>query len=277
MKNTLPIIAVALIIMPACLFAEGQGAASLQESSASAPEAQSGKQTGKPRLSPEKREELKRNMEIRRGGPKIARPGTLKGKIAVVNSQSAADNAWIEDAVEYLRKETNFSIELHNGEFTFPKPKVVGDSTLYVIDDPSMPRVLVASEDRWSMMNVAPLKNSKPAFFEARVKKEVSRAFAMLCGGMSSAYGISLVGPVTKSEDLDIFPNGKLPIDIVMRMEPYMSGLGVVPAKLVPYRVACEEGWAPAPTNDVQKAIWEKVHAVPATPMKIEFDSKKGR
>ena len=27
------------------------------------------------------------------------------------------------------------------------------------------------------------------------------------------------------------------------------------------YKVACEEGWAPAPTNDFQKAIWEKVKA----------------
>jgi len=27
----------------------------------------------------------------------------------------------------------------------------------------------------------------------------------------------------------------------------------------------------PAPTNDVQKAIWEKVHAIPDKPITIEY------
>ena len=52
---------------------------------------------------------------------------------------------------------------------------------------------------------------------------------------------------------------------------------GVTPARKGIYEAACQQGWAPAPTNDIQKAIWDKVHAVPATPMKIEFDPKKGR
>ena len=34
---------------------------------------------------------------------------------------------------------------------------------------------------------------------------------------------------------------------------------------------------APAPTNEFQKAVWDKVHAIPQNPMKIEFDPKKGR
>jgi len=38
-----------------------------------------------------------------------------------------------------------------------------------------------------------------------------------------------------------------------------------------------EEGWAPAPTNEYQKIVWDKVHAIPQKPMKIEFDPKKGR
>ena len=43
------------------------------------------------------------------------------------------------------------------------------------------------------------------------------------------------------------------------------------------HKKACQEGWAPAPTNDVQKAIWEKVHAIPDKPMTIEFDPKKDK
>ena len=38
--------------------------------------------------------------------------------------------------------------------------------------------------------------------------------------------------------------------------------------------IEVEEGWSPSPTNDVQRAIWEKVHAIPDKPLTIEFDPK---
>ena len=56
-----------------------------------------------------------------------------------------------------------------------------------------------------------------------------------------------------------------------------MRAYGVTPGNIETYETACCQGWAPTPTNDLQKAIWDKVHAIPATPMKIEFDPKKGR
>ena len=76
---------------------------------------------------------------------------------------------------------------------------------------------------------------------------------------------------------LDKNPDIQLPVDVLSRFRTYMEPLGVKPSILVPYRRACEEGWAPAPTNEYQKAIWDKVHAAPKNPMKIEFDPKKGR
>ena len=55
------------------------------------------------------------------------------------------------------------------------------------------------------------------------------------------------------------------------------TALGAYVKRRTSYQKACEEGWAPLPTNDVQKAIWDKVHAVPKNPMKIEFDPKQGK
>ena len=45
--------------------------------------------------------------------------------------------------------------------------------------------------------------------------------------------------------------------------------------EVVSYQDACEMGVAPAPTNDVQKAIWDKVHAMPTEPIKIKPEEKK--
>ena len=62
-------------------------------------------------------------------------------------------------------------------------------------------------------------------------------------------------------------------------MKKYMAARGVTPHYRCPYFKACEEGWAPAPTNEYQRAVWEKVHAIPDKPMKIEFDpaTQKGK
>ena len=59
--------------------------------------------------------------------------------------------------------------------------------------------------------------------------------------------------------------------------QTYLEKLGVTKMEKTTYLRACKEGWAPAPTNEVQKRVWDKVHAAPRMPMKIEFDPKKGR
>ena len=35
--------------------------------------------------------------------------------------------------------------------------------------------------------------------------------------------------------------------------------LGMQPQRMTTYRKAVEEGWAPAPTNDLQRTVWEEV------------------
>ena len=45
------------------------------------------------------------------------------------------------------------------------------------------------------------------------------------------------------------------------RIIKHLKGIGVKPARRTTYKRACQEGWAPAPTNAYQKAIWEQVKA----------------
>ena len=52
---------------------------------------------------------------------------------------------------------------------------------------------------------------------------------------------------------------------------------GITPWYQTTYHKAVEEGWAPAPTNEYQKAIWDKVHAMPTAPIKIKPETKKVR
>ncbi len=67
--------------------------------------------------------------------------------------------------------------------------------------------------------------------------------------------------------------------DPVMRMVNGAMARGIDTVRTDTYRRACQEGWAPAPTNDVQRAIWEQVRADkergPTKPITISPPNKK--
>jgi len=81
---------------------------------------------------------------------------------------------------------------------------------------------------------------------------------------------------VSKPADLNGCTD-ELPVDVTAKMLPYFEARGVKSEQLIPYRVAVQEGWAPQPTNDVQRTIWNQIHAIPDKPITIEFDPKKDK
>ncbi len=214
----------------------------------------------------------------KRTGGKIKTPGVQKGRIVYVNVQKRAPAEWLKQNAEIFAQTASISIDVEDGEFSFPSPKLHGEASLFVIDDEKMPSILHAPEQKWCVVNVAPLAKGageKTQFFAARVQKELTRGFSLLAGAQDSNYPDSLMGCVTDAEALDHFVDCRLPVDVLGRFAPYIAGYGVTPYVLVTYKKACEEGWAPAPTNDVQKAIWDKVHEMPSAPIKIKPEVKK--
>lgn len=218
----------------------------------------------------------------KRNGGNLKLPGSQQGVIYYVNAQKRAPAEWLAQNAEVFAKHAKIAIEVVDGTFEFPNPKIQGNASLFVIDDETLPPLLSAPESRWAMVNVAPLAKgagAKPQFFAARVQKELTRGFSLLAGTQTSNYPNSLLGCVTKPEDLDIFEDCRLPVDILGRFTPYLEGYGVKPYVLSTYKKACQEGWAPAPTNDVQQAIWDKVQADkergPSNPIRIPPPAKK--
>ena len=151
--------------------------------------------------------------------------------------------------------------------------------TLVVFDgDPSFPALAVYPEERIGLVNADRLKGGEdPAAPEVRVSKEIWRAMGFIGGVGFSQHENDMMQPYYTLKELDGNIHAYIQPMNMAKMGRFWKRFGVKKEARVPYLVACQEGWAPAPTNDVQKAIWDKVHAVPATPMKIEFDPKKGR
>lgn len=216
-------------------------------------------------------------QELRRTGGRIYKVNSQKGKIVYVDCQSAADEKWVRESADYAAEITKFNVGYAKGRFSFPSPKVEGTRSLFLVDDATLPKLMTAPEDGWVVVNVAHLKTEKAAFFEARVRKELSRGLAYLCGAEISQFKGTLLEGVKGAEDLDQHMDFKLPLDVVARFQRAMRPFGITPARYTAYINACRQGWAPPPTNDYQKAIWDQVHEIPTNPIKIKYDPKTGK
>lgn len=131
---------------------------------------------------------------------------------------------------------------------------VIGDSAGY-------PPLLLAPEARWAVVNVAALAEGGVSGEQLadRVQKETLRAFGMLMGAAHSSQEGCVLRPVLTAADLDALTAKNLGIESLNKILAYTQRLGMRQSRPSTYRKAVEEGWAPAPTNDVQRAIWQEL------------------
>lgn len=230
-----------------------------------------------------------KETKLRIFGEDIVKPGSQQGKIAIVNAQKKLPAGEVDAAVAMLYKCAKFKFAMEaGGGAKSALDRAIGacaeygaNVALVIVDDATTPAMLVAPEDRWAVVNVGKLDAGIPAgalhdrMFAARCRKEIVRAFSLLCGGGASQFPGNMMSTATIA-DLDTVQEF-IPIDMERRWSDYLANIGVRPAYQRTYKQACKEGWAPAPTNDVQRAIWEKVHQIPDRPMTIEFDPKKDK
>lgn len=228
--------------------------------------------------------ETREQRHYRLRGGDIERPDSFKGKVVFVDTQSRIGFTNVVLAASTLRDATECNIVAAKAAAGRPEDflkSMDAAVVVVVVDDEATPAMLVAPEDHWGVVNVArlvddlPTEKAKTRFIGSRTTKEVIRAFSLLCGGGSSQFPGNMMN-ATSLRKLDTTVD-TIPVDMINYYQEYLKTLGVTVRSVTTYKKACQEGWAPAPTNDVQKAIWDKVHAIPKAPMKIEYDSKKGR
>ena len=223
------------------------------------------------------------------GGGYVDRPGTPKGRIVIFDCQKDFSPTNVPSIIDVLGKDfKKFDIVSTiaadpKGDFAGMKQREKADVAIFIVSDETTPSLLQAPDDGWIALNVKKLgrnllsDRARDRFLLPRYRKQLIRAVVLACGGAGSTFAGNAMD-VAKIEDLDLVSDEFVPYDKFDICERYLHNLGLKERQRVVYRRACREGWAPAPTNDVQKAIWEKVHTPPEKPMKIKFDSeaKKG-
>ena len=221
--------------------------------------------------------EIMAKIAMKRYGGKIRQANTEKGKILVVNRQSFVEASVLENIVKNLERQFRYIIEVS-------KEEQLSSPSCFVIRLEELDRkerVLLAPEDCWVSVNVKGLIADNPpkAVLRNRFEKEVRRAFSFVCGGTCGTEPNGLCRMVTELSDLDAIPGLDFALDVEARIVNNMNTSGIRPYRIAKYSEAVKEGWAPAPTNEYQKAIWDKVRSEkergPTNPIEIPMPKKK--
>lgn len=143
---------------------------------------------------------------------------------------------------------------------------------LLIIDDDTTPRILSAFEEGWAILNVHSLDSDLPPtqVYRERVRKEINRAFAQCAGAGTSLNRPCVMEPAYTLTQIDSIKFPVMSPEAMSKISEAATKRSVPPIWKANYRRACQEGWAPAPTNDIQKAIWDEIHAIPTESIKIK-------
>ena len=209
------------------------------------------------------------------------------GKVVrVVSAQRIAAKTALDESINVFSTTLRLPVEWGDADPAEKSPAKLAaaansdgrcGAAIVLIDDPTAPRLLIAPEEFWAAINVAKLGEDNPPKekLERRIKQEFWRATCMVLGAYVSMQQPCLLTQISGNGDLDknvcVIPS----IEVLPKTKNAAKARGIIPGKRAVYQKACEEGWAPAPTNDVQKAIWDKVHELPTEPIKIKPEEKK--
>ena len=136
--------------------------------------------------------------------------------------------------------------------------------------------LLTAPEQGWANLATGWLVVDGPDAEKrlARLQLELTRALGGAVGVGYAMYQPCVMTTVRNVRDLDKIAQPRLGPESENNFTTCANVFGVSRIQFRTYRDACKEGWAPAPTNDVQKTIWEEVHQLPTKPLPLTKPTK---
>ena len=129
-------------------------------------------------------------------------------------------------------------------------------------------------EDAVTLVNLQPLQDPDYNTYRRRLVKEFWRSVALSLGGYGNQMQMmSALQAAFSVKDLDDVPGVSLSPIQINAIQNAKGKLGIFGKKSVPYSKACREGWAPPPTNDVQRALYRRFND-PASRFRRDFKPK---
>ena len=207
------------------------------------------------------------------------------GKVVrVFNAQSAVPSDIVAKAVLDTRLSAQLPVEVVAAEASGEAAAMANASKLanganvgaavVMVEKPGQPIIIASPDGRWAILNVAEIGRDSGKV-EVRFRKLLWNAVAHALGaGSTGDRGCVLrgFGSMQELDGIAATTPGPMAHNAMIEVAA-ARGIGMI--SFASYRTACQQGWAPQPTNDVQKAIWDEVHAMPTEPIKIKPETKK--
>ena len=217
----------------------------------------------------EKEAYLKARAEAKRQrtGGMVFNYATMKGEVAFLNTQKRVPSEPLATRVRTMAdyfcsnfklKEWKNPVSLANAEET--RVKSGANAAVFIVDDPSIPvTILTAPETRWCFLNVAALAADNPDDKKllARTRRELWRTLGFMLGNDSVAdvCVMKAVNSLKELDELGAEAPSSGPLILVSRR---LRAIGVEPFTRATYSRALREGWAPMPTNELQRAVYDR-------------------
>lgn len=133
-------------------------------------------------------------------------------------------------------------------------------ASVVIVDITDNTNFINSEEGNWAILNIAFLKTDNPTYekLEERVAKALWLAAGRVLGAGYSGKTISVLKPFHSLDELDSNKAMRPSPEGFNAMLENGERLGIKTITISSYRTACRNGWAPAPTNDIQKAIWNE-------------------
>lgn len=121
--------------------------------------------------------------------------------------------------------------------------------------------LVLLPSDQVALVNLNALEDGSAEILAERFHKELVRAVALTFGLGYGTGSNTLLKPIKSLKELDALQGAALGPESMSVSMRLAKERGMNMQRKVPYKMAVMQGWAPAPTNDYQKAIWEKIKA----------------
>ena len=233
----------------------------------------------------------------KRGRPRGGNPsgGIVEKKysgnvIKVVDAQDSFEHTKLAKIVQDARWSSLLPFTIETGVIKSPMNDILifarsitglpmTGAAVVIVNEPEIPLRIYTDEGNWAILNIAFLYEDNPSeeVLNARIEKMIWRVLARALQVGSVGNAPSVLRPFKTLKELDANP--------VMRPSPEgynafvdnatVYDIGTI--SIASYRTACKQGWAPSPTNEIQKAIWNQIHQIPDKPLTIEYDPKKDK
>ena len=244
-----------------------------------APAEQTPAEKGKKRRATAEEIKARRAARIEAEGGLVSAP--VQGRVVrILNKTDKVTIPELEEMTAEITQLLGFVVEVVDSD------KATNQRTgclITLAEQNGAPTILVAPEEPWAAVNVKNLMKDNPApeVLKTRIRKELWRAFAFAMGAANSQMQPCLMRPIFSLKDLDAEKVAILSPSPLMGISQTAERLNFATSRRVTYKTAVAEGWAPAPTNDIQRAICEKVKAEqsekPSNPLKIRPGDKPAK